>query len=321
MDVLFLFLPFCVPVVTPTGKLAHNYKTEPSHKRPFLRQMSNKSASSEKPHMDISLKSRADIVSWASVFRILGYEPCMPIWGILDLPKEIINNPKAVLDIAKIFFNGIKSIWTPQQMTSDEEVANHMEAQRMIDLGLLYDCFGRIVKSYGEEAAIKLYEWGERQFIHEKSTFWWVWWSIFSKQLRNQTSVISFTAPNNYQQILSIIKDQVEQESLREKRLDIEFEKLCQNFSANPEEINRLNNASVSDITIFNNFDDVTDELSNIFDFESILTRDCAYKVWQRINANFEKEVRENIFQWGVKESKNIGSRIDRKLKNYCLSI
>src|ERR1700709_452829 len=106
--------------------------------------------------MDISLKSRSDIVSWASVFCILGYAPCIPIWGILDLPKEIINNPEASLDIAKIFFNRSKSIWTPQRMTSDEEVANHMEAQRMIDLGLLYDCFGRIVKSYGEDTAIKL---------------------------------------------------------------------------------------------------------------------------------------------------------------------
>jgi hypothetical protein len=46
-------------------------------------------------------------------------------------------------------------------MTSDEEVTNHLEAQRMIDLGRLYDCFGKVVKAYGEESAINLYEWGE----------------------------------------------------------------------------------------------------------------------------------------------------------------
>lgn len=271
--------------------------------------------------MDISLKSRTDIVSWGFVFRILGYEPSIPIWEILDIPEKIVNNPEPCLDIAKIFFDRSQSIWTLQTMTSDEEVANHLEAQRMIDLGLLYDCFGRIVKSYGEDTAIKLYEWTDRQFIHEKSMFWWDWQSIFSKQLRNQTSLIFSISPNNNEQILNIIKDQFERESVKEKRLDIEFEKLCRNFSDNTEEINFLNNVSVSDITIHNNFDDVNDELSNIFDFEGILARDCAYKIWQRINANFEKEVRESIFQWGVKESEDLGTKINQRLKNYCLSV
>ncbi|MGI8466839.1 MAG: hypothetical protein ACR2N3_00095 [Pyrinomonadaceae bacterium] len=271
--------------------------------------------------MNILLKSRSDIVSWGAVFRILGYELCIPIWKIIDISEKIIDNPKPILDIAKIFFKGSASIWSPKIMTTDEEVSNHFEAQRMLDLGLLYDCFGRIVNSYEEETAIQLYEWGDRYFIHEKLVFWWNWNNIFSKLMRNQTSLVTSLNQNDSEQILGIIKNQFEQEAYRKEKLDVEFERLCQEFSTNPEQINLLNKVSISDVTIFNNFDDVDDELSNIFNFEGILYLDCAYKIWQRINANFEIEVRENLFQWGIKELKNSGLGINRRLKDYCLCV
>lgn len=171
--------------------------------------------------MDVSLKLQSDKLAWASVFRILGFQPSVSIWKIIGIPKPIADNPDYILRIAQTFFLEDEGVYSGEILVSEEDVSNRVEAQRMIDLAHLYKVFGRIVAHYNEENAIKLYEWGKRSFIHEKSIFWENWYSIFSEILKNQTSLMIFLDKNDSNRVVSIIKDQFKQKTNRKENLDI----------------------------------------------------------------------------------------------------
>ena len=88
--------------------------------------------------MNIYLKSRKDILGWLGLFRILGCDLCIPIWDILEIPTNILNSPEEILKFSREFFRRGGEITVKSTLSSDDEVSNHLEARRMIDLGHLY---------------------------------------------------------------------------------------------------------------------------------------------------------------------------------------
>lgn len=264
--------------------------------------------------MKIELNSRSEILAWEEVFRLLGVEFYMSCWDAIGVPKEIISEPSHILKIARFFHTRGGEITPEKIMTSDQEVANYLEAFRMIDLGHLYKTFGRITNYYGEAVANDLYEWGERNAVHDKSIFWWEWHNIFNYKFKND-SRISNPIKKNYKQILDIIYHHTVEKEKVSDNIEMKFEKLWKTASFSSDEK-----------AIFNIDFEKGIENKDIFivSISLILTQECAYHIWKNINSTFEKEVRKELCQWGVNEI--ILSLGDdevnwKNLESYCLSV
>lgn len=271
--------------------------------------------------MKILLKSNSDILGWASMFRILGFDLSVPIWEMIGIPKEIVINPKYVVQVAERFFMGNGEITPKGKMTSEKEVSNYFEARRMIDLGCLYNCFGRIVAYYNEENAINLYYWGERNFIQEKSSCWYVWHSIFLNMLRTRIEVKNYFDKQVFEKTFDTIKDEFEKTAFKKKKLETEFRVLCQKYALNLEKQNSLKNLMYYDYTDQNNFNDIHEELTSVFNFDLLLNQDCAFRIWRVMNIRYDKNFRKKMFGWGVNVYHSLGGTLDKSLEEYCLSV
>lgn len=280
--------------------------------------------------MDISLTSRTDTTAWSSLFQILGYDLCIPIWDILDIPPNVLNNTTRILEISKFFFTRGGEIPVEKELSSDKEVSNYLEAYRMMDLGHLYKCFGKIVAYYGEETAIHLFKLGEIHFVGEISRYWDDWHLLFSKLLKKNLSPSIFLSQEVHKQLLDIIKFHFEEEADKSEKLKIRFEQMCQRYSSNLEEerdkLNQLMSYDIrnSEFTNEEGFENICDELDWVFAFDLLLLQDCPYKIWRDFNAVCEETSREKFFQFGVKELTLIDKYYDKKLeklKDYYLTI
>ena len=270
--------------------------------------------------MNIYLKSRVDILGWSSLFRILGYDLCIPIWDILEIPPSILDKPERILEVSRTFFKRGGEITVEKTLSSDE-VLNHLEARRMIDLGYLYNYFGRVVASYGEQTATQLFRFGEIHFVGEISRYWDIWHSMFSKLLRTDLSQNNLLDEELYKTVLGVIKSNLEQEKIKQEKLKYLFDQMCQEYYLNLEEERKklgqllLHNAEGKEYPKNGNFNDAYEDLERIFSFDLLLLQVTSYEIWRDFLSTFKEDEREKVFQFAIQQLSLIDKTFSEKIK------
>lgn len=277
--------------------------------------------------MNIQLRSREDILGWLSLFRILGYDLCIPIWDILEIPTGLLTDPEKILKFSRDFFGRGGEIPVSKTLSSDDEVSNHLEARRMIDLGHLYNYFGKVVASYGEQTAIQLFSFGEIHFVGEVSRHWDIWHSLFSKLLRNGSSQNKALDDELYNALLSVIQFHFKREKAKQEELKYKFDQMCRKYYSNlQEERTRLYQllpygARNDKSTKNESFDSVYEELEQIFSFDLLLLQIISYQIWRDFLSICTKDSCERVFQFIVQQlsliDRTSSKEIDDLKSNY----
>ena len=258
--------------------------------------------------MNIHLRSREDILGWLSLFRILGCELCIPIWDILEIPTIILNNPEKILKFSRDFFGRGGEISVNNTLSSDDEVSNHLEARRMIDLGHLYNYFGKVVANYGEQTAIQIFSFGEIHFVGEISRHWDIWHSLFSKLLRNSSSQNKALDEELYNKLRSVIQFHFKQEKVKQEELKYKFDQMCRKYYSNlQEERTKLyqllpNGKRNNKYTKNESFNSIYEELEQIFSFDLLLLQITSYQIWRDFLSICEKDSCDIVFQFIVQQ-------------------
>lgn len=258
--------------------------------------------------MNIQLRAREDILGWSSLFRILGCDLCIPIWDILEIPKGILTNPEKILKFSRDFFGRGGEISLDNTLSSDDEVSNHLEARRMVDLGHLYNYFGRVVASYGEQTAIQLFSFGEIHFVGEVARHWDIWHSLFSKLLRNSSSRNEALDEELYNRLLGVIQSHFEQERVKQEELRYKFDQMCRRYYSNlEEERTKLYQllpycTGKNRYTKNESFNSVYEELEQIFSFDLLLLQVTSYQIWRDFLSSCKGDSCEIVFRFIVRQ-------------------
>ena len=240
--------------------------------------------------MRVILKIENDMSGWDKFFKFININEFIPLWEILNVPDIFIENPVKIQEISNSFLGretGILDLPT----VSPKELNSHLESIKMIHLGYLYKAFGLISFNYGITNAFLLQEIAERNFVHEKSTFWWQWYYLFKYRIKKDAKLVELLNKSQHKGLLKIINNYT---SIFEKKRFFAQETI----------------SKVSKSEIF------------VEDFELILDQQCAYQVWQHVNKSLDKENITIKNKWGENETKILGyAKSLRKMKAYCLSV
>ena len=257
-----------------------------------------------------------------NLFRILGCDLCIPIWGILEIPTRILDSPEKILKFSREFFGRGGEITVENTLSSDAEVSNHLEARRMIDLGHLYNYFGKVVAGYGEQTASQLFNFGEIHFVGEISRHWDIWHSLFSKLLRNSSSQDKALDEELYDMLLSVIQFHFKQEKVKQEELKYKFDQMCQKYYSNLQEeraklYQLLPHATRNNRHTKNeSFNSAREELEQIFSFDLLLLQITSYQIWRDFLSVCKKDFREKVFLFMIQQLSLIDKTSGKEIEN-----
>lgn len=239
--------------------------------------------------MEIRLNSETDISGWNTAFSLLKEPRFVRLWQLVNVPQDLCRNPSLVSLFARRFLARETGLIEFEDL-GVPEMHDRQESIRLIHLGHLCEVFGMLTFCFGETNANELFEWGERIFTHHKSTFWWEWYYFLTSYLPKESELRA--------------------------RISEGFEVLesLQNRSTRTLKRKLLEARKQESQHEFRDF-----SLENI---EQLLEREFAFQLWREINRRVTKESRLELFSWGSKKSRQMGSQNSwRGLKEYCLSV
>lgn len=255
--------------------------------------------------MKILLESRNSIIDWAAFFTIGGYRLCVPVWKILDFPLEVCEKPQYLLETAKFFFVHDRSLSPDSPLASETEVENFLEARRMVDLGHLYECFGRLVAYYGENVAEQLYQLGMLHFAGRSARLWDYWDVLFSRLRTDRTWVTEALGNRFGSELVTIVNRRFKELADKQETLAAEWKRICDLYSSDQEKLrDDLNEVSWCDVRSADLYEndrgETCGELSRVFDFDSFIENHCSIKIWKDLNVCFENQIRHQFFQLSI---------------------
>lgn len=266
------------------------------------------------------MNSRTAITAWSQLFRIVGYELCIPVLNLLNIPQNMRENPERLLEISKFFFTGNRGIPLDEELSTESEAANYFEACRMVDLGHLYECFGRLVVYYGGKPAEDLYELGRVHFVDDLSRFWDIWHTLFLRMHRNDLLVRNPLGDKFGDWLIKDLTRRFKEETDKQNELTVKWLQICDSYSSDLEkQRNKLNELLWYDIrdpefTNEGGFENPCDELNWVFDIESMIERDCAIRIWKDLNQSFDNKTRSDFFDLSARLIADINEGLSREI-------